>query len=279
MVYWIRKRQQVYIKKEAGLPKPWTEDEILQRFYFCNAYREQDKTTKWFRENIREPLRDDPAVLMATVIFRWFNKIETGIELMFPGNNSEFKGKDLTLNWDETLAVKCLRNLNKQQAVFTSAFMIKCGNGPPGCKIPMVCNAISQVWKAREILVEGCKENSLEHTHSQLCTFRGLGGFMSYEIVTDLRHTYLLENATDIDTWANPGPGCLRGLSWLIYGDQDHKIKEPLEQMQLLLPRLRKALPAFSFEMRDVEHLLCETDKYNRALFGTGKMKRNYNGR
>ena len=46
------------------------------------------------------------------------------------------------------------------------------------------------------------------------------GGFHSYEIVTDLRHTYLLENASDINLWANIGPGCRRGLARIIYGQK-----------------------------------------------------------
>ena len=270
MIYWIKERQQIYIKKAAGLPKPWSKDEILQKYYFCNCFREQDKTTVWFRENIRAPLDNTPAVFMATVIFRWFNKIETGKMLL---------ERKLYTNWDEHKAVILLRDLNKNQPVFTSAYMIKCGNGPPGCKIPMVCNCITQLWRCKEILVEAClSSNNLESVHSHLCTFRGLGGFMSYEVVTDLRHTYLLKTATDIDTWANPGPGCLRGLSWLLYGCQDGRVSHPLAKMHELLPRVRAALPHMKFEMRDIEHLLCESDKYNRALYGTGKNKRNYNG-
>jgi hypothetical protein len=44
----------------------------------------------------------------------------------------------------------------------------------------------------------------------------GLGPFLAYEIVTDLRFTALLENAPDIMTWANPGPGAKRGITRLL---------------------------------------------------------------
>jgi hypothetical protein len=32
------------------------------------------------------------------------------------------------------------------------------------------------------------------------------------------------------------------------------------------------------FEMREVEHNLCEVDKYVRLLMGDGRSKRRYNG-
>jgi hypothetical protein len=69
-LYWIRERHSIYLRRKAGKPKPWTDDAILQNYFFTNPYRENDKTTVWFRETIREPLRNDPRVLMATVIFQ-----------------------------------------------------------------------------------------------------------------------------------------------------------------------------------------------------------------
>ena len=81
--WWIEERHRIFLSKEAGLPRgKWTDDEILKTYRFTNPFRENDKTTVWFRENMREPLKDSPEVLMATVIFRWFNLIETGLSLI-----------------------------------------------------------------------------------------------------------------------------------------------------------------------------------------------------
>src|SRR4051812_37444375 len=76
--YWISERHNIFKKRRAGKPAPWTDDEILQGYFFTNPYRENDKTTAWFRERVRNPLRDSHHVIMATVIFRWFNLISTG---------------------------------------------------------------------------------------------------------------------------------------------------------------------------------------------------------
>ena len=55
----VRERYRILLQRRAGKPKPWTADRVLQEHYFTNVFREDDKTTVWFREHIREPLRDD----------------------------------------------------------------------------------------------------------------------------------------------------------------------------------------------------------------------------
>ncbi len=77
-LYWVRERHAITLRREAGAAKPWTDDEVLQNYFFTSPYRERDKTTTWFRTHVRDPLRDDPAVILATTIFRWFNHIPTG---------------------------------------------------------------------------------------------------------------------------------------------------------------------------------------------------------
>ena len=74
----IDERHMIYLRRLRGKEYPWTTDPILQKYKFTNVFRENDATTVWFRENIREPMRDDPDVVMATIIFRWFNLISTG---------------------------------------------------------------------------------------------------------------------------------------------------------------------------------------------------------
>ncbi len=129
---------------------------------------------------------------------------------------------------------------------------------------------------------------SLQKAHRELVQFPWLGNFMSYEVVTDLRHTYVLENAPDIMTWANPGPGCIRGLRRLQglplskKGNSDCLPRPEGWQktMQDLLKLVQERLPHLPpFEMREIEHSNCEHDKYERVLWSQGKYKRRFNGR
>lgn len=275
--YWIRERHLVHLRRQAKKPRPWTDDEILQRYFFTNPYRENDKTTVWFRKHVREPLRDDPAVVFATICFRWFNWIPTG-ELLLR--------EKLLCEWNQRRCVKILSYVGK---VFTGAYMIKGSYGER--KLDSVCKHITTVWNDREKLVRDIAvDNRLEQVVARLCLYPYLGGFMSYEIACDLRHTYLLENAPDINTWCHLGPGGVRGLMRLNGVEVMPKNKRGLQkrggmkapkdwqsQVINLLKRTRSRLN-MPLEMREIEHSLCEFDKYERARLGDGSLKRKYTG-
>ena len=69
--YMCNERHRIFLAKEAGKPKPWTDDPIFQKYKFTNVFRELDRTTIFVRENIREPLFDDPELLLFNVaLFR-----------------------------------------------------------------------------------------------------------------------------------------------------------------------------------------------------------------
>lgn len=282
--YWIKERHQIYLKRKTGKSPPWTDDEVLQNYFFTNPYRENDKTTVWFRENVREPMRDNPDVLLATVIFRWFNLIETGKILWNFGTDQDGVA-DLLTRWNSNLVLNYLgRERDKGNKIFTGAFMISSPGGEP--KLEAICRRIDNVWKDRHDLIHSWHEGVMvEDMHRALCEYEGLGGFMAYEIVCDLRYTYLLEHATDIMTWCNPGPGCCRGLARI--NDQQIKsnsipklpndwLHQMTELLKLCNQKLRK-MPRF--EMREIEHSLCEWDKYERIRLCEGPSKRKYNGR
>jgi len=197
-LYWIEERERIRHKKEELKQEPpWSEDPILKEFKFCQVFREDDRTTRWFRTHIRDPLKNSPDVAMATIIFRFFNLIETGRTLL--DNN-------LHLEWDRE---KAIREVSKQPKWVTGAYIVKTPNRMN--KVTGVAECVSHIWYHREELVKQLEQmTTLQEAWQFLLQYPYIGPFVSYEIVTDLRHTYLLNNATDIKTWANAGPGALR---------------------------------------------------------------------
>jgi hypothetical protein len=121
---------------------------------------------------------------------------------------------------------------------------------------------------------------SLEKTWEQYLPYAGFSGFMGYEVVTDLRHTKYLRSAKDIMTWANAGPGAKRGLNRIhnrelkkiIKSDQLNKEMGDLLDISYLY--LSKDIP--KLEMREIEHCLCEYDKYERVRLGEGRPRAKY---
>jgi hypothetical protein len=306
-LYWIQERYAIALRRAAGEPKPWTDDAILQQYFFTHPYREMDKVTVWFRENVREPLRDDPRVVFATVAFRWFNLPTTGDILL---RCSKFGDKghyikrgawptrptiddfrdNLLVNWYAPTVLNALsRARSRGNQIFTGAYLINSPGGEP--KLEAIVRRINNVWEARgELEAAWDPRVTMEGVHAGLTAFDGMGGFMAYEVVCDLRWTYFLENAPDKLTWCHVGPGARRGLYRVLGIDFPKgnnasgcpRLLKPVEEtaeMQKLLAMMRRKLRGMPpFEMREVEMSLCEVDKYERALWGDGRLKRRYDG-
>src|SRR5262245_9489817 len=265
-----RERYEILLRRRTGEGLPWTKDPIFPHWRFCNVFREDDRTTIWFRENVRDKIRDDPeAVTRATIAFRWFNRVETG-ELI----------KHLLLGeWSSAEAREILRDV---RPLVTGAYIIKGQDGMT--KLEGVLACVDEAFRMLPPMMSHL--TSLEAAHAELTSIPYLGPFMAYEVVTDLRHTSVLEKSPDIMTWANPGPGCTRGLSRAAHGELGHfsrgsvwSRREMLSLMSELLAMSRDSAnwPSEwpSWEMREVEHWLCEFDKYERARGGEA-LKRRY---
>lgn len=48
LVGWIGEREVVRLRREAGEPKPWTDDPILRECSFCNVRREEGRPRRRF---------------------------------------------------------------------------------------------------------------------------------------------------------------------------------------------------------------------------------------
>jgi hypothetical protein len=262
-------RERIRKRKESGQPWPWTEDLVLRNNFFCNVYREDDRTTRWFRDNVRNHVSASPQQsLSATVAFRWFNRIETGQLIL----------NQLRYGWDERAALRVLKAERAAgRPIFSPAYIICCPGGP---KLEYVAASVTKAVDRWQVILEDTR--TLQAVWSKLCEERGLGAFMAYEIVTDLRWTDTLRQATDIHTWANPGPGCTRGLGWLLKGYRKWFVRsrksdrdQMMGMMREILDESRRYFVTPVWEMREVEHCLCEYDKYLRIKAGR-RAKRRY---
>tara|TARA_R110000851_G_scaffold76241_6_gene167894 strand:+ start:7806 stop:8747 length:942 start_codon:yes stop_codon:yes gene_type:complete len=275
-LYWISEREMIRYRKENEKKEPpWTEDEILKQFKFCQVFREDDRTTRWFREHIRDPLKDSPDVVMATIIFKFFNLIETGRTLL---------DHNLHLEWDRE---KAIREIRKQPKWVTGAYIVKTPNRMD--KVTGVAECVSHIWFHRHELIKKLEEiTTLEEAWSFLLQYPYIGPFVSYEIVTDLRHTYLLRDATDIKTWANAGPGAMRGLNRLTgrpleFCRRSHNWNEEMQELYWICTNSSNSTLCVAdifpreFEMREIEGALCEFDKYSRISNKEGRTRSVYN--
>lgn len=291
-----RERYKIRVARAEGLEPPWTYDPIFANWRFCNVHREHDRTTLWFKKHIRDPLsqqylrtiesrsRLSPDgwdlnalrhITEATLIFRWFNRIETG-EILSP--------MLLADRWRTNHAREMLTGIGP---VFTGAVITRSPRGYT--KLNGILRCIDLARPKLEKIVKRWThpwtyDARLETAWRDLCTLDYIGGFMAYEIVSDLRHTPVLGHATDINQWANAGPGAARGLSLLHdrgidfnYANKQHQhtMQRLMRELLLLSLQSENWPPAWPvWEMREVEHWTCEYDKYIRARAGQDLKRR-----
>lgn len=251
--YWMEERHAIYERRQAGEPPYWTDDEILQEWKFTNVFRELDKGTIALRKMTPSEAPLD-LIVFNTVWYRIFNRYEHATDI----------------GWCETHDELCERMRKKRDSnalIFTSAHMTW---APPDiCKVEAyLINTMLPVWRNRHQIVEE-SSTDLESAFEELCAwkFKGIGPFIAYEIVSDFRWTPLLQDAPDKLTWANIGPGCLRGLERLGLAPT----MEILQDLLAKAPDLGRPL-----ELREIEHSLCEFDKYQRVLTGAGRPRGRY---
>lgn len=319
---YARERQAILLRRRAGLPRDqWSRDPVFANNRFCNVFREDDRTTVWFRENVRDRLAHQPEVLLATVLFRWFNRITTGEALFvkpwIKGSDFERSAFEIFLDSGNTSCLRqsILEHVGYAGPYVTGAYIVKTPNGMD--KLDGVLYGIREFnsgaargplsicggdhsymigWRDfAKIALERRGQLSLQETWHWLCQFPYLGPFMAYEVVSDLRYTALLDRAPDIMTWANAGPGATRGLN-RIWGrtpiDRAIRPQQQSEEMRQLLEESfdngnwgfmiyedaplggRKNWP--EWDMRTVEHTLCEFDKIERVRRGEGRMKQRF---
>lgn len=266
-------RQRIYIKKEAGEPKPWTDNRIFQDYFFTNVFRDQDKVSKWIIDNVcKKTFSSLDYKHRLLILTRYIGRIETL--------------KDLNLASFYSLKSSLLQRESNGEKIIHGAYITNSCSRPP---MQYIFDTIEQMEKVG--FENSYKNNSIQKSTEWFKQFPGIAGFMGYEYATDLTYCKeFLSNAEDKFTWANLGPGCNRGINILKEENNLNKRnKNYLEDMQKILSLwkiyfrdmnnipVRIAVPC----IRDIEHWLCEFSKYVKYTCSKGVSfkHRKYSGR
>ena len=269
LVHWIVERESVRLKKEAGLPQPWTDDEIIGTYRFCNAKRMDDKVSKWLMERWYKPYFNHPNMVYAVALARFINKPES----LFLITDDVFAPK---VKWGQIK--KILRaHRDAGNVIFNGAYMVRGNDGHD--KIECVVDHYVKPLQSN-LVTPGFYPDSMQRTCELIHDQYGFGSFMAGQVVADLRWA-VKGTWDDRMTWAPIGPGSQRGMNRLLGLDTHRSIpqKEFLTQLIGMIDALHEKLPASitdRLEAHDYQNCLCEYDKYNRALFGEGRPKQLY---
>lgn len=269
---WLcQERYRIKLRKEAGDPRPWTEDAILDHYHFCHVHREDDTTSLILHELAR---REEPGSLdhlKLCVMGRVVNHGPT-VKVAWPLYKQGFPLIDtlekFTLN---TIVYK----LHTPLGLFNREGMV------------MMVDVVDAALHAKVAAAAG-----LEAAVKSLRTMHSIGPFNGYQIALDLYQTNFWRSPDFAANWTHPGPGAARGAVWLSGDDIDYswtitkRDNEGLAQFQpdrLLHYRdwLHKYIDRLNVRMaatwpkdwqpltvHEIEFMLCEYDKYLRKKSG-----------
>ena len=274
--YWINERHRIYCKRKEGEEPPWTNDPILQKYRFTNVFRRLDRVSEDLVQHINEhPEATDEDILFNVVLYRTFN---------LPSTYDRLGGWLPVLWWPKVrpwMLEKLDRMLANGEKIWTGAYMVT--YHPKEGAYNKHCYYLQNIDRVARDIRELCAIRTLEEMTEALSTYEGYGRFNAYEFATDLTYTWVFENVPDRMTWANAGPGAKRGLNRYYGRPVNQGVPQSLavKEMRELLAESRepKKLAAWvpPLEMRDIEHSLCEYDKYMRAFRGEGRPRATYN--
>lgn len=280
LIAWVKAREELRKKKESGAPPPWTSDEILQTYRFCNVRRRDDRVSRWLRQHVLTGANLNYSFsqfIMFAAFCRWCNWPPTIAEIikrgLYPSPG---------INWEGIAALMDELRTNKQK-IWTGAFMVTARGVVPGQS--------KAHFIARKVIYEGISlvlpqlekalvTNSRREVWSVFKSIPSWGSFMAGQVTDDLAWTVLLSSAKDTNTWAPVGPGSLRGFNRVL--ELPLRTRHPEEEWCSNLQAWRKqAILSLGKEYKDVDlmswqNINCEFDKYERTRLGEGRPRSKY---
>jgi len=267
----VHARYKVWVNRCAGNPKPWTSDPILQKYRFCNVYREYDTVTGWIADHWRTPHQTDKNLWFNLVIARLINNPSTLADLGY----SDSWNRNRFVKIMERRQGAGLRNFNPAYIVSTNGMAVP-------KHIYLADEVITPLWKARAYTRPHTTE-CFDLWYQALIEFNGIGSFLAGQIIADLKYAEPYLSVPDWWTFAASGPGSRRGMNRIHNKPVNRSYPEDLWYGDLA--RLATDVNVFienagmpRMHAQDLQNCLCEFDKYERVRLGEGTPKQRYNG-
>lgn len=269
LVQWVRERESIRRLREAGAPKPWTQDPIMQSYRWCNVRRMDDRVSqtllqRWYPGT---PAHEQLGAAALARLINWPDSL-----LAITGGHP-YRAAHL----DRALPALSARAAMNQK-IFTGVYVVP---GRPGeCKVDSVLGLVRAIHDNQARLIAG----STKQTWANLCELPGLGSFLAGQIVADLAHLSAGSAWPDRRTWAPAGPGSVRGLNRL-FGRPTHSTlrQDAFETLLAHLIRIVSPLISDICEDRqlyacDFQSIACEVDKRARLRNQEGRVRARYDG-
>lgn len=278
-------RQEIFFRRMSG-PPPWTNDPILQKHKFTNAYRASDRVSQYLIRNViyegANTNYDDYDIIFRILLFKIFNKIETWEALL--------KEVDPCLRtFSMARYGKIFDNLRQDgQAIYSQAYMM---SQPPLGFTGKHYNHLALLIDIMKDYEKITKAKSMSDIFNFLRSKAGLGDFLAYQYTVDINYSSVVN--FDESSFVVPGPGARDGIRkcFTDIGNltEVDVIKYVAEYQDEAFRQLKEQGITFyslwgrPLQWIDCQNLFCETDKYAReahpeilGISGRSRIKQKY---
>ncbi|WP_367330244.1 nucleotide kinase domain-containing protein [Sphingobacterium multivorum] len=267
--YWklANKRQEIFFNRINNV-HPLTDDNILLKHKFTNAYRASDRVSQYLIKEVIYPNKSytELDTLLRILLFKIFNKISTWQLL-------ENELDDITY---ESFSFERVNKIlteakNEKETIYSGAYIMTSGKSAFGFDNKH-SNHIKLLEKyvTPHLLERIQSAKSLEHVYQILLAIPTFGSFLAYQYAIDLNYSNIID-FSEMD-FVMPGPGARDGIKkcFVDLGDYSETdvIKWVMDIQETEFERLNinfKSLWGRPLQLIDCQNLFCETDKYSRV--------------
>lgn len=267
--YWqfASERQNIFFNRFHGRPRPWTDDPILDRYKFTNAYRASDRVSQYLIRHVIYSGSQVPRELFFRIIlFKLFNRIETWERLV--AVFGELSARDFKPSrYDEILTTA----MQAGETLYSGAYIMPSGDARwrQDRKHRMHLQLLEYMLSLH-LPERIARSRSMQEVFELLKSVPTIGDFLAYQFATDLNYSTLVE--FDEREFVVPGPGakdgirkCFSTLGGLTEADlirficdrQEDEFRSRSLRFQYLFER--------PLQLIDCQNLFCEVDKYARV--------------
>jgi hypothetical protein len=267
--YWrfAAQRQEIFFARLSGLCPPWTADPILQHHRFTNAYRVLDRVSQHLVREVLPAGSDDPNdVFVRVVLFKLFNKIETWQTLCDAlGGTPSWATFDVPA-LDDALTRARARGARVYSAAYIMPAAAQFGAGPKHRGHLRLVE-----WMVNAGIPERiAAATTMADAFGILRDVPSFGGFLAYQLVTDLNYSDMC--MFDEMEFVQPGPGARDGIAKCFESLGDYSEADVIrwvadtQQDQFAARGISfRDLWGRPLQLIDCQNLFCEIDKYARV--------------
>lgn len=207
---YIYERQAIWHKRFVlKADKPWTNNEWMQTFKFCNVFRELDACTiHLWNKVLKHDFYTEEEKVFNALLYRVFNTRTFFDDVMGPISNPH------ATYIREVFVTITEKALEKGVRLFTNAYLVAGSKWDPTIrkqKHKQFSFLFEKVAEELRELTRAYKSAYVDDIATWLTSYRLIGPFLAYQVALDLSYTGFFPGHTE-DDFVVIGPGAKAGL-------------------------------------------------------------------